>query len=176
MLITASKVVERALTNNVDTNLILQDVITLTQEDHIRPILGIDFYDELVSEVEADNLTIDNQAVFDLLEPALAFFVAYESTEDLNINSTSKGLITNDSEFGKPATREVAADWANKKLSQAKRLRDIMIRFIENEIEDDPAKYPLYQDRIVLDSKVIKGILFSQDDDITLRDINNLTV
>lgn len=174
MLITAKKVVERALTNDVDTNLILQDVITLTQEDHIRPILGIDFYDELVSEVEAQNLTSDNQAVFDLLEPALAFFVAYESTEDLNINSTSQGLITNDSEFGKPATREVAAEWANKKLSQARRLRDIMVRFIESEIEDDATKYPLYQDRVILQSNVVSGILFTTDNG-ELRDINNIT-
>lgn len=158
-LITAQTVVDTCFTNGVDTNLILPSVIDLTQEEYFRDILGSDYYDELIAENDS-GFTADNQSVYDLLVPSLAFYVAYEVAEDLNINSTSQGLMVNRTEFSDSASRNDIAAWASQKLKHGNALRDKMIRFIESEKEDDSTKYPLYKQGDYSNSEIIGGVVF----------------
>lgn len=144
-LISAQEVINTCFTNKNTLAILLKDsFIEVAQLQHIRPVLGDDFYDEIVLQNNNDSLTTDNKKlVDDFLKDTLAFYVKFEALEDISFNTTSKGVRSIDDEFTSPATDTQRANLALKIRSHADALRDKMIRFIED--EDNIDKYPTYK-------------------------------
>ena len=145
-LITAQDVIELALTNqNMDDSIVKDVFILIASEEHIRPVLGEDLYEELCTQHDANTLDADNEIlVEDFLKHALAFYTKFEILTDMNMNTTSKGIQVNLSEFAQGPTNQQRSDLTTKAKSHADTLRDRMIKFIVNE-QDDNDKYPLYK-------------------------------
>lgn len=144
-LISAREVIDTCFTNkNTLPALIKDSFIEVAQLQHIRPVLGDDFYDEIVAQNESNSLTTANKKlVDDFLKDTLAFYVKFEALEDISFNTTSKGVRSIDDEFTSPATDAQRANLALKIRSHADALRDKMIRFIED--DDNIDDYPTYK-------------------------------
>lgn len=144
-LISAQEVISKSFTNkNTLELLIKENFIEVAQEQHIRPVLGDDFYDEIVTQNNDNNLSVDNKLLLnDFIKDALAFYVKFEVLDDISFNTTSKGVRAIDDEFTSPATDTQRANLALKIRSHADTLRDKMIRFIED--EDNIDNYPTYK-------------------------------
>ena len=89
---------------NVDQKL-LNPVIRSAQEDHIKPLLGTDLYDELVSDINASTVTGDYKTLLDdYIRPALREWVVYESLAVLSFKIRSNGVIVQNNEGGTAAS------------------------------------------------------------------------
>jgi len=156
MLITAQECIDLAFTNkNVNLALLKNNFIEIAQEDHIRPVLGIKFYDELITQ---SPFTADNQKVIDLLKPALAFYVKYEALPDLIIQLGNKGARIPTDEFSIAVSNEQRSEFLRKIKSHGDSLANKMIRFIE----DNRNKYPLYIRTVTVKSN-FGGIIFDEE-------------
>lgn len=144
-LISAQEVISKSFTNkNTLETLIKVNFIEVAQEQHLRPVLGDDFYDEIVKQNNDNTLSVDNKKLLDdFIKDTLAFYVKFETLDDLSFNTTSKGVRSIDDEFTSPVTNEQRANLALKIRSHADTLRDKMIRFIED--EDNIDNYPTYK-------------------------------
>jgi len=121
-LITATQVRDNAFLNdNIDLALIKDSYIEISQEEHIRPILTQDLYDEIVSEKDASTLTTVNATLLnDFIIPSLAFYVALDIIPHLAIRTTNKGLMINTAETSDPASREERLDIMKRFREQGK--------------------------------------------------------
>ena len=141
----ASEVIIIAFLNkNIDTDLMKDAHIEVSQEEHIRPILTQDLYDEIVSQSADDNLTVANATLLDdFIKPALAFFVALDVVPHFSIRMSEKGLMINSSESSEAATRQERMDIMSRFREQGQTMLEKMVRFIED--EDNIDDYPLFE-------------------------------
>jgi hypothetical protein len=158
-LITALEIITTCFTNkSTDTALLKTQLIEIAQEEHIRPILGQDLYDLIVAENETQVYTGLNATLHTTyIKPCLAFYVKFEALPDMNMNTTSKGIISNNSEFGSQVSSAQRAELSIKVRSHADTLRDKMIRYIE----DNPTSFTLYStvENITTNNKFLGGIV-----------------
>lgn len=142
--VTASEVIQTSFTNQAtDTALISDTILDIAELAHIKPELGLDFYEELKTQNHNSSLTSDNSTlVTDFLKPALCWFVRFEVMNEIQYNTTSAGLVVNDSDFSSPANVEQFNQMKSDTFRKAKVLLDDMIAFIQH--EDQTGKYPLF--------------------------------
>ena len=142
--VTASEVVQNSFTNQAtDTALISDSILDIAELAHIKPELGLDFYEELKTQNHNSSLTTDNQTlVTDFLKPALCWFVRFEVMNEIQYNTTSAGLVTNISEFSNPVNVEQFNQMKQDTYRKAKVMLDDMIAYIQH--EDQSGKYPLF--------------------------------
>jgi len=157
--VTATEVIRNSFTNQAtDTSLISSSILDIAELAHIKPELGLDFYEELKTQNHGSSLTSDNSTlVTDFLKPALCWFVRFEVMNEIQYNTTSAGLVINDSDFSSPANVEQFNQMKSDTFRKAKVLLDDMIAFIQH--EDQTGKYPL----------------FGQDGDSSMPDIDQAT-
>ena len=142
--VTASEVVQNSFTNQAtDTALISDSILDIAELAHIKPELGLDFYEELKTQNHNSSLTTDNQTlVTDFLKPGLCWFVRFEVMNEIQYNTTSAGLVTNISEFSNPVNVEQFNQMKQDTYRKAKVMLDDMIAYIQH--EDQSGKYPLF--------------------------------
>tara|TARA_R100000030_G_scaffold100586_1_gene93967 strand:+ start:1242 stop:1769 length:528 start_codon:yes stop_codon:yes gene_type:complete len=142
--VTASEVVQNSFTNQAtDTALISDSILDIAELAHIKPELGLDFYEELKTQNHNSSLTTDNQTlVTDFLKPALCWFVRFEVMNEIQYNTTSAGLVTNISEFSNPVNVEQFNQMKQDTYRKAKVMLDDMVAYIQH--EDQSGKYPLF--------------------------------
>jgi hypothetical protein len=142
--VTASEVIANAFTNQAtDTALISDSILDIAELAHIKPELGLDFYEELKTQNHNSSLTTDNQILIThFLKPALYWFVRFEVMNEIQYNTTSAGLVVNVSEFSSPANVEQFNQMKSDTFRKAKVFLDDMIAFITH--EDQVNKFPLY--------------------------------
>ena len=112
-LVTAQQVIANVFTNeNTDEYLITDDLITITELTHLKPVLGLKFYEELKLQNNNGTLTADNQELMTyFLQPALEWLVRFESVNEIQNNSTSQGIVQNISDFSNPLSPPQLADY-----------------------------------------------------------------
>ncbi len=144
-LITIDEVVSNAFRNQLnDLSTLPLTFLEIAQENHIRPVLGDDFYDIIVAEHDADVFTgLNKTLVEDFIVPSLAFFVKYEILHDITMDLNSVGLLKNDTEFGESQGDDTRQEFSAKTLQHAYTLLRKMVRFIEKEQKDND-KFPDY--------------------------------
>ncbi len=164
-LITAEEIIELAfMDDDFDEDNLKDLFIEVTQEAHIRPVLGDDpdqgesLYDEIVTQNNNNNIGADNRILLEqFIRPALAFFCKYEILEEVSIKITNQGAQSNFTEFGRDATNQHRSDLSKKIYSHAQTLSKKMTRFLEA----NETKYPLYSSSMNVDrtSNIIGGIV-----------------
>jgi len=142
--VTASEVIANAFTNQAtDTALISDSILDIAELAHIKPELGLDFYEQLKTQNHNSTLTTDNEALMThYLKPALYWFTRFEVMNEIQYNTTSAGLVVNVSEFSNPANVEQFNQMKSDTFRKAKVLLDDMIAFITH--DDQVNKFPLY--------------------------------
>jgi len=167
-LITASEVVTKSFTNQAtDLALISNELITIAELAHIKPMLGLDMYEELKTQNHNSTLTAVNTTLLThYLKDALAWYVRFEVMNEMQYNTTSAGLVVNVSEFSNPANVEQFNQMKSDTFRKAQVLSDDMLAYIMH--DDQNNDYPLFgQDgdtsMPVLDgdmAKKMNGIIF----------------
>ena len=143
-LVTASEVISNAFTNQAtDTALITNSINDNPELAHIKPELGLDFYEEIKTQNHNSTLTSDNTVLMnDFLKPALCWFVRFEVMNEIQYNTTSAGVVVNVSDFSTPANVEQFNQMKQDTYRKAKVFLDDMIAFIQH--EDQSGKYSLF--------------------------------
>ena len=167
-LITASEVVTKSFTNQAtDLALISNELITIAELAHIKPMLGLDMYEELKTQNHNSTLTAVNTTLLThYLKDALAWYVRFEVMNEMQYNTTSAGLVVNVSEFSNPANVEQFNQMKSDTFRKAQVLSDDMLAYIMH--DDQNNDYPLFgQDgdtsMPILDgdmAKKMNGIIF----------------
>ena len=156
-LVTANQVIAQSFTNeNTDEYLISDDVVIITEIAHLKPVLGLKFYEELKLQNNNNTLTTDNQTLMtDYLIPALCWLVRFEVVNEMQNNSTSQGVVTNISEFANAIEPNKLSDYVQDTYRKAKVLLDDMIEFLNH--EDQNGKYATYENHHCKDDRVWKN-------------------
>ena len=143
-LVTASEVIAQAFTNQAtDTSLISDSIIDIAELAHIKPILGLDMYEELKTQNHNSTLTTANSDLLThYLKPALCWYVRFEVMNEIQYNTTSAGVVINVSEFSSPANVEQFNQMKSDTFRKAQVMSDDMISYIIH--EDQTNNYPLY--------------------------------
>ena len=168
-LITASEVVTKSFTNQAtDLALISDEIITIAELAHIKPMLGLDMYEELKTQNDSTGtLTSANSTLLThYIKDALAWYVRFEVMNEIQFNTTSAGLVINSSEFSSAASAEQFNQMKSDTFRKAQVLSDDMLAYIMH--DDQNNQYPLFgQDgdssMPVLDgdmAKKMNGIIF----------------
>jgi hypothetical protein len=134
LLITAKEIINKTgIRSNTDTGLMNVHVIDSVQEEYIRPVLGKDLYDLLLTEVEACVFTGMNEELWkDYVKPVLAHYVWRNVLPQIHIQTTNAGLQINNSEFSNGATDQQRADLATSVEDIAGNLCEKMTRYLED--------------------------------------------
>jgi len=115
--------------------------IQYIEDSLIKCILTPDLYDALVAAVAAPPLNAAYQALYDLVLPAEAYAIAYESYQkDLERKPNNQGIMENHTQYSKSADSIAAArilkTLKDREFFYCKALGDFLI---DNEID-----YPLF--------------------------------
>lgn len=143
-MITTLEVVKHAFQDsNFGESLIKDYIIKVCQEKYIKPILTKDLYDEMISQIQSETVTVLNQTVLDLIEPALAFFVKAESLPDIFAQVTSKGVMLNTTEFSNSVSSAQRGEMKSATFDHAYTLSGLITEYLND--EDNTDDYPLYE-------------------------------
>lgn len=142
--VTASEVIANSFTNqSTDTALISESILDIAELAHIKPMLGLDMYEELKIQNHNGTLTTANSDLLThYLKPALYWYTRFEVMNEIQYNTTSAGLVVNVSEFSNPANVEQFNQMKSDTFRKAQVMSDDMIAYILH--EDQTNDYPLY--------------------------------
>lgn len=108
-LITAAEVISLAFTNqNTDTTLISNNLIQMAEFAHLKSALTDDFYLHLKEVFDAGSstppTTDETNLMTNWIKPTFAWFVRFEVINEIQMNSTSSGIVSAIPDFSKVVT------------------------------------------------------------------------
>ena len=141
---TAAEVQTEAIVNsNLDTAY-LDGRILDAQRHYIRPFIGNDFYEELLTQIAASTLTVANTNIMVYIKRALAYYVVYEALPSIRGQVSKGGVMVNISSTSEPASDLTFGLIRNDYNSKAERYMKEIDFYIKDVRKDDSTAYPLY--------------------------------
>jgi len=146
-LISENYVKERSTVMDNVENIFIRNNILLSQDIYLQDIIGSKLYDDIISQfedyktaydagtagiaysdyVDANYLTL----VDNYIQPCLLYYTLYESSDDLYMKFTNKGIVTQTSDYSNTIGDEMfykrKAGFLNKAEFYAKRLTNYLI-------------------------------------------------
>lgn len=120
---------------NINTAKILTAYIEVAQESYLRPILGNDFYDEVLVNYS----TVPYSTLVTQFKPALAYFVKYIALPEIMVQVTDKGALMAHTGSGNPVDSKARGDVRTVALQMGEKYAEIAKRWLESD-----AIYPLF--------------------------------
>ena len=109
---------------------------------YIRPFLGKDFYNELLSQYNTDTLTaVNKEFMQDYLQPIIAHYAMYSGLALRRAEPTANGILQSLPEFGQNPTQDQVALSTNAILSSAESL----VKYAKDFLKENASDYPLYR-------------------------------
>ncbi|HAT63287.1 MAG TPA: hypothetical protein DCS66_01630 [Flavobacteriaceae bacterium] len=144
-LVTAAQVVANVFTNeNTDEYLISDDVVVITELTHLKPVLSLEFYEELKLQNNNGTLTVANLELMTYyLQPALEWLVRFEVINEVQNNSSSQGIVHNLSDFANSLTPPQLSDYVQDTYRKARVMLNDMTEFLNH--NDQSGNYPTYK-------------------------------
>ena len=182
-LITAQEVVDIAMTNsNMDSSIIDSNIILISEITHLKQHLGDYFWGELRRKFENRSSSPIPSAeeiilVDRYIKPCLALYVKYEVLNDMQYNTTSSGVVTNDDEWSDPVESSEMSLLKDDTFRKAEILRKDMMEWLDDDEND--GVYPEYDsnqnDKHLNGDNVVRlgGILAYGNKINRYRSINN---
>lgn len=126
--------------DNTDSKL-LKMAMREAQDIYIRDLIGSGIYDELCDQINADTVTADNETLLKhYIQPALKYYVLYNSAQSMSFQLVNKGIVTRNSEFQSPADINAITSlmnaWKDRGEYYSERLTNYLIQ--------NSSLYPLY--------------------------------
>lgn len=155
-IITVTEVVDNALKTATFDDALIEDFILPAQRHYLKPFLSKEYYNEILTQVEAASLTADNSALLeDWVKPMLSLYIVYDAFPSIRINITSRGVMVNESETSTSAGAGDAAKLRQNYLSMAERWKKDLEDFINDAQDDDSTKYPLFKPKKDFNNKSV---------------------
>ena len=145
--ITINEVENLAINQSEFDPYIFTKYIITTQRKYVKPALGGDYYDELLTQVEGSTLTADNETIIEsFIKPMLAHYVVYECYNRIHYQISNQGTMLNDTEFSRQGSSFDYSQSRNFFVIQGDNIKKQMDEYIKDVQENDNSKYPLYGD------------------------------
>jgi hypothetical protein len=126
--------------NDDDAN--FTGVMPIVYMTYIKPFLGTDFYNQLVSQYQSNTLTTDNNTFLkDYLQPIIAYLAMYQSLALRRAEPSANGILQQLPEFGQTPTQEQVGLSTTTILNSANSL----IEVAKDYLTDNSSLYPLYK-------------------------------
>lgn len=156
LLINADEVVDISFVEGKNfTRAKIKDTQILTsQYNWIKPVLGKNFYNSLLSEIKDDSIGENNQMLLDdYIKPCLAYYVKFVVMPDLMLQLTNKGGQKAHSEF----STTISASERGEKREAAKRTADTLKQILVDYLNDNHSDFPNYQRSSKKGKKPVRG-------------------
>lgn len=109
---------------------------------YIRPFLGKNFYNELLTQYNTDTLTaVNKEFMQDYLQPIIAHYAMYSGLALRRAEPTANGILQSLPEFGQNPTQDQVALSTNAILSSAESL----VKYAKDFLKENASDYPLYR-------------------------------
>ena len=134
-LITAAEVVDSAMTNsNMDSSIIDSSTILIAEITHLKEHLGDYFWGKLRQGTGSSYTWSAEEATLmaRYVKPCLALYVKYEVLNDMQYNTTSSGVVTNDDDWSDPVDGSEMSILKDDTFRKAEILKEDMLRFIQD--------------------------------------------
>ena len=137
-LITAAEVVSQAMTNaNMDSSIIDDNIVLIAELTHLKQHLGDYFWGQLRLKKEGGSLDADETTLLNnYIKPCLAFYVKYEVLNDMQYNTTSSGIVTNEDEWSDSADGTEMSILKEDTFRKAEILKKDMINWLDDSDND----------------------------------------
>jgi len=146
-MITPTEVAEEAINDNYFDTSYFDKYILTSQRKYIKPVLGVDYYDELLTQIEGASLTADNTIIVDnFIKPMLAHYVVYEVYSKIHTQLTNQGTMQNDTEFSDQVRSFDYSQSRDFYINKADFWKVDMIEYIKEAKDSDSTKFPLFDD------------------------------
>lgn len=127
------------LNENADIKVIKPN-IKLAQDMYIHTTLGTDLYNQILSQVDANTLTVANTTLLvDWIKPCLKHFVLYHLGRDLLYKWMNKGIVTKSSDNSSPVDADVLNSIRTEYQDIAQWYRENLIKFLCAHESDYPS-------------------------------------
>lgn len=139
-----ASVIAKVFTNeNTDEYLISDDIIEITEITHLKPVIGLKFYEELKLQNDTGTLTANNTTLMKYyLIPALNWLVRFEVINDVQNNSSSQGIVQNLSQYAQSLTPPQLSDYVQDTYRKARIMLTDMLEYMNN--KDQAGMFPTY--------------------------------
>jgi len=149
-LVTAAEVISNSFTNaNTDPALISTNTILLSELAHLKTAIGKKFYEELKTQNNigyfptVGGLTQANQTLMDdFLIRTLSWFARFEVINEVQMNSTSMGIVNNIDEFSTVIDPSELNVYKQDTYRKAEIYLQDMLSFLND--KDNSDDYPTY--------------------------------
>lgn len=113
---------------NFDKALITDDIIRLCQQKYVKEVLGKDKYNELVTQNDEGTLTdLNKTLLYDYVQPFLAYWILSYVTKTSRAELTSLGVITSQSDFSNPASKDEVGQLVQDFKNRASLMQELLI-------------------------------------------------
>lgn len=144
-IITVREVETHALKTSTFDSALLEDFIIPAQRQYLKKFIGKDYYNDLISKIDADTLTADDVSLLeDYLRPMLSYYIVYDAFPSIQMNITSAGIIKNSTDSSEAASSSEASTLRANMLRMAEVWREHARDFVKEAQDDDSTKYPLF--------------------------------
>ena len=156
-LITAAQVISKSFTNaNTDPYLISTNNLVIAELAHVKDKLGVKFYGELKLQNDGGTLTADNQTFLtDYLLDCLAWFTRFEIITEIQMNSSSMGVVSNIDEFSHIVTTDELNVYKQDTYRKAEIFLQDAIEYLND--SDQDGMFPTYESNKPCSSGVWKN-------------------
>lgn len=145
-IITSTEVRDHVI-NSVQFDVaLLENRIINYQRKYVRKVLGKDFYDEILDQVENTTLTSDNTILLDsYIKPMLAHYIVFEEMPYLRTQIGSLGARNPLDDLSGQADDQDYGLLRRRLSSDADLMKQNLIQYITDEQDNDSSKYPLFE-------------------------------
>jgi len=115
--------------------------IQYVENEYIVCMIGQDLYDELITQIETDTLTVDNATLLDTyLKPCVSWYLIAESMVLSTYRIENKGLMQNIDDTSQAASGSQLRFTQDYCKNRAQRLADMTLKYLEKNKD----LYPLW--------------------------------
>ncbi len=160
-MMTSTEVSEQAINDTYFDTAYFDKYILTSQRKYVKSVLGVDYYNELLTEIEGNSLTADNTIIVDdFIKPMLAHYIVYEVYSKVHTQLTNQGAMENDTEYSDQAKSFEYSQSRDFYINKADFWKKDMIEYIKEAKDSDSSKFPLYDDCENPPQVNKKGIIF----------------
>lgn len=128
------------ITQNVDAS-DLSPFLQLASETYLLPILGYNFYNDILTKYNANTLSPEEEELVTFITPVVAFYAAYDAIPNLSFRVANKGIQTQNGEYSNSGTIEMI-DYVRKNvLKFAKMYHTNLTKYLSENCD----KFPKYK-------------------------------